>query len=278
MDFLSLIFMIVFGGLFVLAASPIIIYSLGKRWIINAANPYQRVITSFKQLQHPFRSYIEAFANTELAKRWINEGRLSPETSSVLFAYMDGSTRTLFTRSLARERIKSIDAFLRKTKKAKKLHMDQTDAEIKHLLNEDILQNKATKEHLQFYYYDELYESLELINTHKQQANHAIQHQIDQVISRTLYLLPYFEQHKMYELSHKFKTLITKDLPESTRLLGNIDASGRLDKETELYVVLKTILSEITQMENNIKASSDEELAKRMKIMKTKYTLQQEEE
>ena len=278
MDFFSFIFLLVFGTLFVIAASPIIIYSVGKRWVKNAVNPYQRAITSFGQFQHPSRSYLEAFANSQLAQKWINEGRLSTETASVLFAYMNTTSRSLFTRSIQRERIKPIDTFLRRTKKAKKTHLDQAEVEIKTFLTEDIALNKTTKEHFQFHYFNELYESIQIIKTNKMHANHAIQHQIDQVVSRTLQLLPYFDQHKMYELSHKFKTLLTKDLPESIRLLGNIDTAARLDKEAELYVVLKTILAEITQMEDNIKAASDEELAKRMKIMKTKYTLKQEEE
>ena len=276
MDFLSFLFMLIFGGMFVLAASPIIIYSFGKRWIINATNPYQRVLTSFQQLQHPSRSFVEAFANTKLVQKWISEGRLSEVSASTLFAYMNNSVRNTFTRSLPRERIKPIDLFLRKTKKAKKIHIEHVEAEVKNLLQEDIEQLASTREHLQFYYFNELFDSLELVNTFKQQANHAIQHQIDQVVSRTLHLLPYFEQNKMYELSHKFKTLLIKDLPESIRLLSNIEGKEKLDKEAELYVVLKSVISEITQIENQIKNSTNDELEKRMKIMKTKYTLKQE--
>lgn len=278
MGFILTLLLIAFGGFLFLAASPFIIYKAGKNYVNHMVNPYEKTVKSINKLEHPTKEFLSKFSKTTLFHSWRKNDKISIPTLSVLLTLLSPSERIYILKTMPKEKLLAVDDFLKKNKKVKPSIFDTASDEIRYLLTETVYEGTTDYETLLFYYYDELYEDIQFLLKERVNANHVIQHQIKQIIERSLILFPFFEKNKLFELSHKFKTLIQKDLKESLRLFSTIDSKQKIDNETELYAVLKTILKEIEEIEIKLQTTNEDELTKRMRILKNKFKVHIDEE
>lgn len=278
MDIITTILLFSLSGLVLLAASPFLVYKLGKNVFRNMFKPYERFINHIQASEHRYASFFKEIEKQYFITEWIRSKKISNETIALFLAFKPHQERISILRSLPQERIEQIDRMMRKTKKVKDVVWEQCFMEIRSLLEVEVKQQQASKDMLLFYYYDDLYEDIHFVREKSKVASYIIQQQVQQITEKTLSLLPTFQALQLYEESHKFTTLIKKDLRESLSLLQHINDEDKTEKETQMFVVLKSILNDMQEMEGNIKNAQKNELTKKMRVLEDKFQIHLDEE
>jgi len=279
MGFLLTLLGLGLAGTLLLAASPFILFYTGKSLVNQKLNPFQKQNDQFHQLPHKSKDMLHQFTASSLFATYVNQRQLSDQAMSILFLAKDKPNQLLFSKMLPKDQSLQIFEYLKKNKKIKSQAIDETVLEIRSLLFETIKQDKQNKQAVMYYYFDELYQDIQEINSMKNRVNGGIQIQIQQMIDKTLTLLPYFEEYQLFEMSHKFKTLIQKDIKEALQLFHSIEPThhSRAEKEAELLIIFKTILTEMNDMEKQLNEQNQDELEKKFRFLKTKFQLNQEQ-
>ncbi|MFX3624452.1 MAG: DUF3974 domain-containing protein [Ectobacillus sp.] len=274
MEFLSfLLYVLGFIVLFGIGAA-IALFFLGRKLFLSWRKPYKKANDSLQRLAHAAHPFLDEFTRHPLFRQWLRtDARQELPVLTVLFCAADQQTKNYILSSLPKYEQKRLHATVKQKRKFTNEDVNYAVSAVRAYMDDEY-HHPGKKHDLSFYklyFYDDYAQAISYIENRKRAVTPALGKTIDDIIALVLQNIPYYRERRMYEQTHKFEMLLTKDLPEMLELISQLPPAKRQEKENELALYLADFRQELEEAENSMYSSVNHALNVKMRATKEKF-------